>query len=725
MGMEDKGVTQMLHQTELDQKGRPKALQMGIHTGMLESMGHNMYTSIGKCLAEFIANAYDADAKHVEITIPFDDISVARQEIKAKAKQEYADKLRDDISSVYDPLPEDISIVIKDDGHGMSAKELQEKFLIVNRDRRKASNSNGFKSESGKRYVMGRKGIGKLAGFGAAQKVIVESKRAGENYATSFEMDFDEIHRSYDLREVFFEPAYTENKDTDNQYTKITLLKLRCDSLKARESNIRNTFSRTFSILGNDFDIVLNGDRVEEEKVSYEYIYPEGLEEGDFATSTVRVDDVYEFEIQYKVKFRSRASDNSIEPKKEVKITSLPASQRGARIYCNGRLAAGPSMLGIHSGVHNFQAQNYMECIVIADEVDRLSNDYVGTNRSDLQSDSEIVDALYKSVTEHMKAALAAHYKFRQGKVVDEVESDPTSKRLLDQLSVLPKKTQRPAKKIIQVLASEHGVKSETFQELAPIMLSAVNAGEVITNLIKLETDPKSIQVISHQMAELALMEKNDALKLYRARRSAVIALENLHDRSLNTASKKGYENELHQLLKESPWLVRPEFSGYITSDSKMGDVCKKINTLLKVDEVAATGTKHYCDATRPDLVFSACNTNQPDQVVIVELKSPGIPLELKHFTQLDTYIVKVQQQLSSDLGKPVNVIGYLIGTKPKANATADGQVMLLDKIRNAGANDRIKIISILELLTNAKTAHNACIEALEAEEKELSEDLG
>ncbi|MFM5814823.1 ATP-binding protein [Aeromonas caviae] len=714
--------------TSFDSKGRPETLQMGIHTGMLESMGHNMYTSIGKCLAEFIANAYDADAKKVTIDIPFSEINSARQRIRGQAKKEFEDRIRSDISSVYDPLPEEIKIIITDDGHGMDANELQKKFLIVNRDRRKDGNSNGFMSESGNRYVMGRKGIGKLAGFGAAQKVIVESKRAGENYVTTFEMDFENIQSHYDLREVFFKPIYSDVDDEKKQYTKITLLKLRCDSLKAREENIKSTFSRTFSILGTDFQIILNGEEIVEENISYEYIYPEGLKEDEFSTSKIKIDDIYEFDIQYKVKFRSRASDSTVingsDDKHAPKVTSLPATQKGARIYCNGRLAAGPSLLGIHSGVHNFQAQNYMECIVLADQLDRLTNDYVGTNRSDLQGDNEIVEALYEKVTEHMKAALAAHYRFRQQKTAREVDDDPDSKKLLAQLSVLPKRTQRPAKRILQVLASEHGVKSDVYKEMAPIMLSAVNAGEVITNLIKLETDPKSIQVISHQMAELALMEKNDVLKLYRARRSAIIALEKLHDRSLNTTTHKGYENELHSLLKENPWLVRPEFSGYLTSDSHMGDVCRKINELIKIDIAAAIGTANYNDKTRPDLVFSACNTNQPDQMVIVELKSPGIPLEQKHFTQLETYIVKVKRHLENDLSKPVNVVGYLIGTKPKADTSSDEQMMLLDKIKNAGANDRIKIISILELLTNAKTAHNACIEALEAEEKELADDL-
>jgi len=48
----------------------------------------------------------------------------------------------------------------------MSPADIQEKFLIINRNRRQSS----AKSESGLRYVMGRKGLGKLAGFGTAEK---------------------------------------------------------------------------------------------------------------------------------------------------------------------------------------------------------------------------------------------------------------------------------------------------------------------------------------------------------------------------------------------------------------------------------------------------------------------------------------------------------------------------------------------------------------------------
>ena len=55
--------------------GRPSEFTMPIQGGMLEALGINMYTTLGKCLVEFIANAYDGDSTKVEISIPGPTIS--------------------------------------------------------------------------------------------------------------------------------------------------------------------------------------------------------------------------------------------------------------------------------------------------------------------------------------------------------------------------------------------------------------------------------------------------------------------------------------------------------------------------------------------------------------------------------------------------------------------------------------------------------------------------
>lgn len=63
---------------------------MSIQGGMLEALGINMYTTLGKCLVEFVANAFDAEAGSVEITMPVEKIDVARKEVRNAAKVEAA-----------------------------------------------------------------------------------------------------------------------------------------------------------------------------------------------------------------------------------------------------------------------------------------------------------------------------------------------------------------------------------------------------------------------------------------------------------------------------------------------------------------------------------------------------------------------------------------------------------------------------------------------------------
>lgn len=89
-------------------------IAMKIHTGMLESLGINMYTSIGKSLVEFVANGFDAEAHEVKVTIPFDEIEAARQELKARVKKEYEEGKREDFKKIYEPLPDNIEIIIED-----------------------------------------------------------------------------------------------------------------------------------------------------------------------------------------------------------------------------------------------------------------------------------------------------------------------------------------------------------------------------------------------------------------------------------------------------------------------------------------------------------------------------------------------------------------------------------------------------------------------------------
>lgn len=315
-----------IKQEVLRDQERPKTFHMSIHSGMLETMGHNMYSSVAKCLAEFVANAYDADADKVNITMDFARIEEAKKAVREKARLEKTRKLRKDISAIYDPLPKDITITIKDDGHGMSARQIQDYFLAVTRNRREDEDGRPTRiyTESNRRKVMGRKGVGKLAGFGAAEHIKITSKRQGETYSTTFEMDYGLIKNNNDITESKFTAIYTDNLPEGEHYTIIVLSQLRCDSMKSSAETINNTLSRTFGALDSSFEIMINDEKVIEQDIEWEFTFPRGAAIDNLASDSILVDESdpdSKFEFQYIIRFRARPSDSDGQVKKKNQFT--------------------------------------------------------------------------------------------------------------------------------------------------------------------------------------------------------------------------------------------------------------------------------------------------------------------------------------------------------------------------------------------------------------------
>lgn len=111
---------------------------------LLQLLGPNLYTNIYYVLGEIIANAYDADAENVYI--------------------------------LYDTTKN--TIIVEDDGTGMTYDQFNNKFLPIGITSR--NDEETTYSESGKRKRMGRKGIGKLAALSVAERVKVISVRDGD-----------------------------------------------------------------------------------------------------------------------------------------------------------------------------------------------------------------------------------------------------------------------------------------------------------------------------------------------------------------------------------------------------------------------------------------------------------------------------------------------------------------------------------------------------------------
>lgn len=117
-----------------------------------------MYKTLPPVLAEMISNAYDADATFVDIKLIENDNN----------KQ----------------------IIITDDGCGMSFEEINNSFLVIGRNRRKSDSQNIGLTSKG-RKVTGRKGLGKLAIFGIATHIEIQTVKDGKE--NIFAMDLNDI----------------------------------------------------------------------------------------------------------------------------------------------------------------------------------------------------------------------------------------------------------------------------------------------------------------------------------------------------------------------------------------------------------------------------------------------------------------------------------------------------------------------------------------------------
>ena len=711
-----------------------------MQAGMIRSLGIKLYTNIGKVLVEFIANAYDSDSPGVDITFPNEEIQAARRELREAAKrQKEAEKAEqdapDDIGQsgeTTEPsqprakrdfeiltqiLPDDIEVKIVDRGHGMSWQEVEDKFLPVHRERRKDEHGEETRLTTPKgRYVMGRKGVGKLAGFGAALTVVVRTTRKGEDYATVVTLKDENLNHATKMSDIKIPVTYEDGIDPDEEGTIITLSRIKSDSVQFGLEVLKKTILRSFhAIRAEDFEIRINDEPLPIRAPDYEMIYPDGLtlediREGRLAEDKIVVEDIEDIPIRYYVGFMPRGQ-------------SLVSDERGARIYCNNRLAAGPSLFDLNTGMHSFHSSDYLECVVEADELDRDAIDLINTARTNFMEGNEVVGALRAKVTEIMKEAIARHGKFRHDQAKKELETDPTAQVIMRTVSVLPSKSKKAATRLLTTVAAQWAVGTEEFEELAPIITHSINAGEVLARLISKGTAPETIGQILHQLRELSDIEKRDTLKLYRGRRGAIEKLEKLKEEGEDKWKRRAFERKLHELLKECPWLIQPEFSNYIASDQKLTTTVTAIAKELGVDTFApepppVMEDDENEDTTRPDLAFVLTDPmiDGPHTVKIVELKSTSLPLRIEHHRQLEDYIEKVRMWCEANLPVVPRINGYLIGAMPKSDTGNTAEKQLLRKFREAGPKEDIQIIGMTEMIRNARTVHVEAIRSLEAD---------
>ena len=237
-----------------------KEYTLDIDLNVLNHLGLNLYSNVPAVLAELIANAWDADASWVDVSVK--------------------------------GLDEGKKIIIQDNGCGMNDVDLREKFLTVGYRRR--DKGDGDQTVGKGRPVMGRKGIGKLSVLSIARKVQVFTKKKDTD-SLAIELDVEKIQEAIEKKQKYHPPTIDVPKDIslESSGTVIVLTDLKKRINASLDAYLRQRVARRFSIISKDFQVFINNDEITLNDRNYFGRLEYALVYGDYDKSKFKHDEKY------------------------------------------------------------------------------------------------------------------------------------------------------------------------------------------------------------------------------------------------------------------------------------------------------------------------------------------------------------------------------------------------------------------------------------------------
>lgn len=559
--------------TTLEQLGE-REFELRVLGRTIELLGSQMYKQRNLALAELVANCWDAGALSVRVSLP--------------------------LGTGYDRGTSEI--VIEDDGCGMTPAEMQSAYLVLGRNRRTdVDQAMESRRPGGNRREMGRKGIGKLAGFGIAREIDIVTWADG--LRTTLTLNLDELKADHnEVKDVVLtgevEPADDEATASG---TRVVL-----KSLKQRTppslSSIHATLSRRYSATARGHMVIsVNGIEVVDPAIDWE---------APPITDTVSLDDGEV--ITYLAGF-SRAV--------------LDREMQGFNIFAHEKTAqAPPFFFDVESVASGQHGTKYLHAWIAADFIDDSEDDesdVVSTDRQDLDWDDQKVEALYSWGQQKTRELLRTWADRRTTELKDRIDDDPELKARLE---ALDPGSQKEARRLMRSLASASGA-MENWRPLADSLIRAYEFRQfhdVIGDLDAASTDPDDLESLLLHLSEWRVLESRAILEIIQGRLQIV---EKFHQMIVNdapeTAPAKFVEN-LHDLLADYPWLLRTEW--------QVLDEEKSITKQLR--EWGYDDDPDGRDAGRYDFLGLA-----GDGVLkVVDIKRPGISVTLDELHRLVRY---------------------------------------------------------------------------------------
>lgn len=601
----------------------------------IEHLGIQMYYTLPPVIAELVSNSYDADANIVQVFL-------------------------NDIGHK--------SIIVKDDGHGMTFNDINDKFLKIGRNRRKQTDSQ--KSESGNRYVIGKKGIGKLSFFGIASNIEVETiKNKKKNIFSLNWNNLLEAEENYEPKIIL------ENEDTsEGNGTKITLTQIKRKTA-FDPFNIAYNLAKTFTVFdesGFKTEIIHNSDIQNKinvkNKLKYSNIETEF--EWDFP---ITIDVVHDYKYSDRIKGKIISCKNTV-----------PTKMNGITLFSRGKLVNEPEFYNEKTSSFGY---SYLTGWLNIDFIDEWSKDVISTNRKSLNWEDEDTSELKTYLSLVVKYIYKKQREEKKKKQIELISKTANINIETWQLS-LPKHDRKLAKKMVDSILSSEGIPTTKQAELVKFVKDSFQF-ESFKNFAKDLDEVKDLDTgrLLELFREWEYIESREMFKLATGRIETIKTFEKL-------IAKNALEvTEIHPFFEKFPWILDP-----------------RINMFRHEAQYVKLLEENYLEKDlepinrRIDFLCTSVSNNR----FVIEIKRPNHRITKKDIEQAKDYRSFMSDRCNTDPKSPNKVVAYLVGGYISDDRLTRQEVDTQQQV------DHVYVKTFNQLLSDAKNYHLEFIERYE-----------
>jgi hypothetical protein len=643
--------------------GKQRELVMSISLSALEHLGINLYSNIPAVLSEIVANAWDADAKYVKVTL---------------------DKAAE-------------TITIEDDGIGMDRDGVVDRFLTVGFKRR--DEPDGQKTLGG-RMPMGRKGIGKLSIFSVAQTATVHTLHRGER--TAFKMDREIIRKAIagNTQKPYKPEELRTFPSSLRKGTRIILSGLSKSLSGMTVEGLKRRIARRFSVIGPKFKftVTVDGNPITPQDRGYhnsiEYLWTYG-NQAEFAKSCKHLARIAEARLPTisgelkKAGISMSGWIGTVSKPDQLKDEEGDNLNRLA-IFMRGKLAQ-------EDILDEFgQKEIYADYVIGELHCEELDVDGKGdiatSSRQSIKQDDPRFEALRKIVRTELRYIASKWSDWRRSDGAKKAAKVPA---VSDWLNSLQGETKKKAERWIGRLNT---IRSQDESDKKELLKASILAFESYRRKEELE----HLDSIKDENLDqiLAIFKSIDDLELsYYGQivRGRITVIKTLQEK----LSQNKKELVLRDYIFKHLWLLDPSWER--TKGTEHAETL--VNKFLKHNSMSLKGDAKNA---RIDIGYRTATGRH----VIIELKRASVAVPLDDLTkQVRKYRDGAKKILEKTVYKdwPIEII-CLVGKPPPEwnDSSGTGKKGVIEGLKTVDA----RIVFYDELLTNAQQAYADYLEA-------------